>query len=78
MLLRNLNPSPGLCNGTRLLVTQLAETVIGAQIITGSKIGNNVFIPRIIFPVNDGKCAYIIKRRQFFVRPCYAMIINKS
>ncbi|KAJ6951656.1 hypothetical protein NC653_040948 [Populus alba x Populus x berolinensis] len=45
MLLRNLSPSAGLCNGTRLIVTQLAERIIEAQIITGSNIGDRVFIP---------------------------------
>ncbi|KAJ6935238.1 DNA helicase [Populus alba x Populus x berolinensis] len=78
MLLRNLNPSAGLCNGTRLIVTQLAERIIEAQIITGSNIGDRVFIPRIVFPVNDKKCPFTIKRRQFPIRPCYAMTINKS
>jgi len=78
MLLRNLNLSAGLCNETRLIVTQLAERVIEAQIITGSFFGNRVFIPRIVFPVNDAKCPFTIKRRQFPIRPCYAMTINKS
>ena len=78
MLLRNLSPSAGLCNGTRLIVTQLAERIIEAQIITGSNIGDRVFIPRIVFPVNDKKCPFTIKRRQFPIRPCYAMTINKS
>ncbi|KAG5240508.1 DNA helicase [Salix suchowensis] len=78
MLLRNLNPSAGLCNGTRLLVTQLADKVIEARIITGSSVGSHVFIPRITFPVNDERCAYTIRRRQFPIRPCYAMTINKS
>ena len=57
MLLRNLNPSAGLCNGTRLLVMQLAEKVIEARMITGSNVGSHVFIPRITFPVNDERCA---------------------
>jgi hypothetical protein len=78
MLLRNLSPSAGLCNGTRLIVTQLADRIIEAQIITGSNIGDRVFIPRIIFPINDKKCPFTIKRRQFPIRPCYAMTINKS
>ena len=49
MLLRNLNLSAGLCNGIRLIVTQLAERVIEAQITTGSFIGNRVFIPGLFF-----------------------------
>ena len=78
MLLRNLSPMIGLCNGTRLIITQLADRVIEAQIITGSHIGDRVFIPRIIFPINDDKCPFTIKRRQFPIRLCYAMTINKS
>ena len=38
MLLRNLNQSTGLCNGTRLLVTQLSKWVLEAQIISGSHV----------------------------------------
>jgi hypothetical protein len=34
MLLHNLNSSVCLCNEMRLLGTQLAEKVIGAQILT--------------------------------------------
>jgi ATP-dependent DNA helicase PIF1 len=58
----NLNLSTGLCNGTRLIVTQLVERVIEAQIITVSFISNCVFIPRIVFPINDTKCPFTIKR----------------
>uniref|UniRef100_A0A6N2MB69 ATP-dependent DNA helicase n=1 Tax=Salix viminalis TaxID=40686 RepID=A0A6N2MB69_SALVM len=78
MLLRNISPSIGLCNGTRLIITQLSSKVIQAQIITGSNIGNQVFIPRIIFPINEIRCPFTIKRRQFPLKPCYAMTINKS
>ncbi|KAK4592722.1 hypothetical protein RGQ29_017025 [Quercus rubra] len=42
MLLRNLNQSNGLCNGTRLLVTQLSKWVLEAQIISGTHIGEKV------------------------------------
>ncbi|KAG5254925.1 ATP-dependent DNA helicase [Salix suchowensis] len=78
MLLRNLSPMIGLCNGTRLITTQLADRVIEAQIMTGSHIGDRVFIPRIVFPIIDDKCPFTIKRRQFPIRLCYAMTINKS
>ena len=78
MLLHNINSSVGLCNGTRLIATQLAERVIEAHILIGSNIGSNVFIPRIVFPINDGRCPFTIKGRQFSIKPCYTMTINKS
>ena len=37
-----------------------------------------MFIPRIVFPINDGKYSFTIKQRQFHMKPCYAMTINKS
>nr|XP_043619665.1 uncharacterized protein LOC122591462 [Erigeron canadensis] len=45
MLLRNVNQTEGLCNGTRLLITQLLPRVIEAQIMTGTTIGHRVYIP---------------------------------
>ena len=47
MLLRNIAPADGLCNGTRLMVVRTTSRVIEAQILTGEKSGNLVFIPRI-------------------------------
>ncbi|XP_070678029.1 uncharacterized protein [Malus domestica] len=42
MLIRNLNQSVGLCNGTRLVVIQLNDRIIQAKIITGSNIGEKI------------------------------------
>ncbi|CAN1831054.1 ATP-dependent DNA helicase PIF1 [Linum perenne] len=62
MLLRNLNPSAGLCNGTRILLTHLGEHTLRGLIIGGSFEGTIAIIPR----------------RQYPVRLCYAVTINKS
>ncbi|GJX67040.1 ATP-dependent DNA helicase PIF1-like protein [Tanacetum coccineum] len=80
MLLRNVNPSKGLCNGTRLIITELGEFVLKAKILTGSHVGDTVLIHRIILtsPSTQSKWPFILKRRQYPVRPCYAMTINKS
>jgi len=48
ILLRNLNQSIGLCNGTMLIVKRLGQRVIKAKFITGNNVGKRVFIPRII------------------------------
>jgi hypothetical protein len=78
MLLRNLNQTMGLCNGTRLLVTQLGQRVLCCTILTGCRVGEEVFIPRIALNTTDVKWPFTLQRRQFPVRICYAMTINKS
>ncbi|XP_071697343.1 uncharacterized protein [Rutidosis leptorrhynchoides] len=78
MLLRNVYPSEGQCNGTRLIITDLQKFVIQARIITGSHIGKTIIIPRIVLTSTKSKWPFIMKRIQFPVRPCYAMTINKS
>jgi hypothetical protein len=78
MLLRNLNQSASLCNGTRLITTQLGDRILEAQIITGSHIGNKVLLPRIALHVSNTKWPFILSRKQFQVKLCYAMTINKS
>ncbi len=47
MLLHNLNVSAGLCNGTILIVKELGQGVLEAEIIIGTHVGDRVFIPRI-------------------------------
>ncbi|CAI0468645.1 unnamed protein product [Linum tenue] len=78
MLLRNLNPDIGLCNGTRLMVIYLGHYVIRGVIMGGTFDGKTVAIPRIVLNVNDHRWPFVLKRRQFPIRLCYAMTINKS
>lgn len=79
MLLRNLNPSIGLANGTRLIVRALSPHVIQAEIVTGAFIGRNVLIPRIpLMPSDNDMLPFKFTRRQFPVRAAFAMTINKS
>ncbi|GKE20706.1 DNA helicase [Tanacetum coccineum] len=78
MLLRNVNLSGGLCNGTRMIVRSLMSKLIEAQIITGTRIGEKVFIHRIPLTHKDPNLSFTFKRKQFPVKLCYAMTINKS
>ncbi|KAG5616058.1 hypothetical protein H5410_015882 [Solanum commersonii] len=64
MLLRNLNQSEGLCNGTRLIVTHLGNWSISVNIISGKNIGSKATIPRIIMSPNDSKWPFKFNRRQ--------------
>lgn len=78
ILLRNLNPREGLLNGTRLRVLNLGDRVMEAQIMIGRNKGKRVFIPRITLTPSDSGLPFDLKRRQFPVKPAFAMSINKS
>ncbi|CAI0453986.1 unnamed protein product [Linum tenue] len=78
ILLRNLNPGIGLCNGTRIMITHLGENIIRGDIIGGKYDKKTVIIPRIVLNVTEHRWPFVLKRRQFPVRVCYAMTINKS
>ncbi|XP_073399748.1 uncharacterized protein [Dendrobates tinctorius] len=78
MLLRNLNTKKGFCNGTRLIVIALLRNIIQAKVITGSAEGDIVFIPRIDLCPSETGLPFKLKRRQFPLKPAFAMTINKS
>ncbi|KDO69074.1 hypothetical protein CISIN_1g047352mg, partial [Citrus sinensis] len=73
-----LNQIEGLCNDTRLIVTRLGKWSIGGDIISGTNIGQNVTIPRIIMSPNESRWPFKLNRRQLPLAPCFAMTINKS
>ncbi|XP_049350419.1 uncharacterized protein LOC125815062 [Solanum verrucosum] len=79
MMLRNLDPSNGLCNGTRLICRGFDNNVVHAEITTGEFATKHVFIPRIQLspPENEGYPFKFI-RKQFPIRLCFAMTINKA
>uniref|UniRef100_A0A0D3D015 ATP-dependent DNA helicase n=1 Tax=Brassica oleracea var. oleracea TaxID=109376 RepID=A0A0D3D015_BRAOL len=79
MCLRNMDVTDSLCNGTRLIVTQLLPHVIQGRIITGNDIsGEAVWIPRMFVTPPDTKFPFRMRRRQFPVTLAFAMTINKS
>ncbi|KAG5575728.1 hypothetical protein H5410_055862 [Solanum commersonii] len=78
ILLRNLNFSMGLCNGTRLTCDDFKSHIISAIISNGDFKDTNVFIPRIpLLTSQDEKIPFQFKRTQFSICLCYAMTINK-
>jgi ATP-dependent exoDNAse (exonuclease V) alpha subunit len=78
MLLRNISPTEGLCNGTRLIVRGFQRHVIDAEIITGSYLGKRVFLPRIRISPSDVDLPFQLVRRQFPIRLAFAMTIDKA
>jgi len=78
MLLRNLDESQGLCNGSRLIATKLANHVIGAKIITGKSKGTQIYIPHMSMSPSQSPWPFKLIRRRFPIMLSYAMTINKS
>jgi hypothetical protein len=71
--------SGGLTNGTRLIVVKLMQHIIDAEIATGPDKGRRVFIPRLsITPSDTERMPFTLRRRQFPLRPAFAMTINKA
>ncbi|KAF1893496.1 hypothetical protein Lal_00001977 [Lupinus albus] len=78
MLLRNLDQLEGLCNGTRLAVTKMANHVLEAKIMSGKNVGNIIYILRMSMSPSQTQWPFKLIRRQFPIIVSYAMTINKS
>ena len=79
MLMRNLNPKMGLCNGTRLLFHRVHNIyLLECSIAGGEHNGRRVLIPRITLKPKEKEYPFEWCRRQFPVRVAFAMTINKS
>jgi ATP-dependent DNA helicase PIF1 len=78
MLMRNLDQAEGLCNGTRMIVTKMADHVIEAQIMSGKHKGNITYIARMSTSPSQSPWPFKLTRRKFPLTCCYAMTINKS
>jgi hypothetical protein len=78
MLLRNIDVSNGLCNGTRMILTDIKPRVLQCRILGGKHAGQAIFIPRITIEPSDDSLGIPMSRHQFPVRVAFAMTINKS
>jgi len=78
MVLRNLDAANGVCNGSRGILTQLSNRVMEVRLLTGEHAGEKVFIPRVANQPSDEENAFKFTRRQFPIRVCFSMTINKS
>ena len=79
ILLRNIDPANGLCNGTRLIIWGFQKNTIDAEIVLGQHAGKWVFLPRIpLCPSDDEMFPFQFKRKQFPIRLSFAMTVNKA
>ncbi|XP_057730177.1 uncharacterized protein LOC130945484 [Arachis stenosperma] len=78
ILLRNIDLAGGLCNGTRLVMRDIGTNMIGVDVVSGSNVGDKVFITRMNLIPSDMVIPFKFQRRQFPVSLSFAMTINKS
>eukprot|EP00794_Sanderia_malayensis_P002726 gene2726-biopygen2250 len=78
ILLRNLNPKKGVCNGTQLIVRHLKQHVLNADIMTSAHRGQQVMIPKITMSCSKSTLPFTFSPKQFPVRLAYCLTINKA
>ncbi|XP_055824435.1 uncharacterized protein LOC129892956 [Solanum dulcamara] len=78
MMLRNLDPSNGLCNGTRMICKGFDKNVVLAEITSGHCATKCVFLRIQLSPPENEGYPFKFIQKQFPVRLCFAMTINKA
>nr|GEU85361.1 DNA helicase [Tanacetum cinerariifolium] len=68
MLLQNMNLQGGMCNGTRMIIKKLSSRLIEANVITRNKVGERIYIPRIVLTTKEPHMSFTFKRKQFLVK----------
>ncbi|XP_057451825.1 uncharacterized protein LOC130743602 [Lotus japonicus] len=63
MLMRNIDVSAGLCNGTRLIVLDLRPNLIYGKVLNGNKAGTKTYIPRMTIVPSDSGLHVKVQRR---------------
>jgi len=74
MVLRNLFPAEGVCNGTRGI--EMSTRVIEIELMSEELRGKKVFIPRITLTLSSSQISFNLERKQFPLKICFAMTIN--
>lgn len=78
MLLRNFDQQNGHCNGSRYIIEQILPHLLVATSVIGVNAGRTLLIPRITLIPSDNIFPSTLRRKQFPVRPCFAITVNKS
>jgi ATP-dependent exoDNAse (exonuclease V) alpha subunit len=74
MILRNLQPREGVCNGYRGIVTKISTRILEVRLFSGT----TVLVPRIKLISADPDILFKLQRLQLPVSLSFAMTINKS
>jgi hypothetical protein len=79
IFLRNLSPSTGMCNGTRLRVVRISQRIVECDILAGKHAGTMIFIPRIpLVSSSTTDIPFDFQRTQFPLPLVSAMTIKEA
>ena len=78
MLLWNLDPKNGLCNGTHLRLLRSTCYILEYRVLGGNNANSVVFIPCMALDAGLSDSLVPFHHLQFPVHSAYAMTINKS
>ncbi|CEG85021.1 hypothetical protein RMATCC62417_18756 [Rhizopus microsporus] len=77
MLLRNIDPARGLCNGTRLIVVYIGQYMLRVRLANKPDAPIEL-IPRFTLSTLESDMPFMLTKKQFPVKLCFTMTINKS
>ena len=78
MLMRNINPTEGLCNGTRLVFKKMLSPRLMVCRTVGQDMNRDVYIPRITLRPKEKQYPFEWSRRQFPIKAAFSVTINKA
>ena len=75
MILRSISAERGLCNGTRVTILNIGEFLLKVKL---PGVDDRIeVIPRFTLSTLENEYPFTLTRKQFPVRPSFAMTINK-
>eukprot|EP00884_Botryococcus_braunii_P023621 jgi/Botrbrau1/9943/Bobra.0012s0040.1 len=76
ILMRNM--TSGLANGTRCICKGFGRKHLYVEVATGPLQGKKLYLPRVKLNPSDTRWPFTLYRKQFPIKPAFAMTINKS
>ncbi|CAN0857813.1 ATP-dependent DNA helicase PIF1 [Linum grandiflorum] len=78
ILLRNLDQTTGLCNGTWMVIRTMGTWFLEVEILTDTHIRDRVYLPRLSLTSHQKSLNFTLVRRQYPIALSFGMTINKS